>query len=208
MTQAMRMVWLAALGGLLAACGSVAVPRERYYRLAPPAPTTADPQRAGVLRVMDLQLGTALDRDCLLVADGVRLEPQPLDRWVAPLDRLVTDALVLSLSRSGTVALVKGGADPGRETWSLHGRIVDFAEVHTDGVRSARVALELWLESRDTVLLHDEFVAELPIAAPGSAGAVQALSLGVQQVVAGLVQRLHGEGVFAAARPPAPAAGR
>ncbi len=208
MNTAMHTVLLAVSIASLAACGSVAVPRERYYRLAPPDPASADPQRAGVLRVMDLQLGTALDRDCLLVADGVRLEPQPLERWVAPLDRLVTDALVLSLSRSGTVALVKGGADPGRETWSLHGRIIDFAEVASGGERRARVGLELWLEARDAVLLHDEFVAELPIEGPGSAGAVVALSQGVQQVVADLVRRMDDEGVFAAARPPAPATGR
>jgi uncharacterized lipoprotein YmbA len=193
------------LGSLLG-CRSVEVPRERYFRLEPPDAGAADPGRGGVLRVLDLQLGTALDSDCLLVADGVRLEPRPLDRWVAPLDRLVTDALVLGLSRSRTCALVKGGADPGRETWSLHGRIVDFAEVRTEAGSEARVALELWLEDeRGQMLFHDEFQAREPLAAPGPDAAVAALSRGLQGVVGGVVQRMESDGLFAAARPAAPA---
>ena len=189
---------------VVVACGSVELPRERYFRLDPPPIAPADPQRAGVLRVMDMQLGTAIDRDCLLVARGMELEPRPLDRWVAPLDRLVTDALVLSLSRTRSVSLVKGGADPGGETWTLHGRIVDFAEVQADGERTARVGLELWLESRDRVLLAEEFHAVQPIVEPGPEAAVAALSVGVQKVVTELVDRMNRDGVFAAARPPQP----
>lgn len=188
----------------MAACGSVELPRERFYRLELPAPAVADPQRAGVLRVLDLQLGTALDSDCLLVVDGVHLEPRPLDRWVAPLDRLVTDALVLGLSRSRAVALVKGSADPGGETWSLHGRIVEFAEVIDGSQRHAKVALELWLEQRDQVLFHDEFVVTETIEGPSTSAAVSALSRGVQNIVDRLVARMDDDGVLAAARPPAP----
>lgn len=198
-------VVLAAL--LLAACRSVEVPRERYFRLDLPAASAADPQRAGVLRVLDLQLGTALDSDCLLIADGVHLEPRPLERWVAPLDRLVTDALVLGLSRARVCALVKSGADPGQENWSLHGRIVEFAEVRGSGANdsAARIALELWLEDRDGQLLfHDEFRAEEPLREAGPAAAVAALSRGLQGIVGGVVQRMQGDGLFAAARPPAP----
>ncbi|MCB9887732.1 MAG: membrane integrity-associated transporter subunit PqiC [Planctomycetes bacterium] len=188
----------------LAACGSVEVPRERFYRLDLPAPMPADPQRAGVLRVQDLQLGTAIDSDCLLVADGVRLEPRPLDRWVAPLDRLVTDALVLGLSRSGVVELVKGSADPGSETWSLHGRIVDFAEANAGSQRQARVALELWLEQRDQVLFRDEFVVVEQVEGNATSAAVTAFSKGVQTIVDQLVTRMDHDGVLAAARPPVP----
>ncbi len=188
----------------LAACGSVDVPRERFYRLDLPAPAPADPQRAGVLRVQDLQLGTAIDSDCLLIADGVRLEPRPLDRWVAPLDRLVTDALVLGLSRSGVVELVKGSADPGSETWSLHGRIVDFAEANAGSQRQARVALELWLEQRDQVLFRDEFVVVEQVEGSATAAAVTAFSKGVQTIVDQLVARMDHDGVLAAARPPVP----
>jgi uncharacterized lipoprotein YmbA len=98
---------------VLAACASVEVPVERLYRLDLPASASPDPGRAGVLRVQDLQLATALDGDRLLVQRGVRLEPRALDRWIAPLDRLVTDALVLGLSRARVCDLVKGGVDPG-----------------------------------------------------------------------------------------------
>ena len=188
----------------LSACGSVDLPRERFYRLDLPPAAHADPQRAGVLRVLDLQLGTALDSDCLLVADGVQLEARPLDRWVAPLDRLVTDALVLGLSRSGVVELVKGSTDPGGETWSLHGRIVDFAEAAAGPERHARVALELWLEQRDQVLFQDEFVVAEPIEGDATAAAVTAFSKGVQTIVDRLVARMDHDGVLAAARPPVP----
>jgi uncharacterized lipoprotein YmbA len=194
-----------AIAVLLAACGSVAVPRERIYRLEPPAAAAAAPLRAGILRVFDLQLGTALDSDCLLVAEGVRLEPRPLDRWAAPLDRLVTDALVLGLSRARVCALVKGSGDPGEETWSLHGRIVEFAEGRAADRAEARVALELWLQQDGRLVFHDEFAATEPMSGGGPDVAVAALSRGLQRVAGSVVERMAGAGLFAAARPAAPA---
>lgn len=192
---------------LLAACGSVDVPRERFFRLDPPSVASPAPTRGGVLRVQDLQAGTALDADCLLVQHGVRLEPRPLERWIAPLDRLVTDALVLGLSRARVCDLVKGGADPGSETWTLRGRIVEFAEFVDDrgaakagDGREARVTLELWLEERDNLVFHDEFTAAVPIAEAGPEGAVRGLSAGLQRVVTGVVDRMQTQGLFAAAR--------
>lgn len=202
---------------LLAACGSVEVPSERLYRLELPAATAPNPLRAGTLRVTDLQLGTALDGDRLLRQDGVRLEARPLARWAAPLDRLVTDALVLGLSRRRVCELVKGSGDPGPETWSLHGRIVDFVEADGSAGPEARVALELWLERDGELLFHDEFGATEPLAGV-DAGAgtaeqsVLALSRAVDAVVAGVVARMAALDLFtaerarrdaaAAARPP------
>lgn len=184
----------------LAACGSVEVPRERFYRLALPAASAPDPQQAGVLRVHDLQLATSLDGDCLLLQDGVEVRAQPLARWVAPLDRLVTDAMVLGLSRARVCELVKAGADPGDETWSLRGRIVDFAEVRTARGSEARVTLELWLEAGDRRCFHEEFRTEQPIAAGGHEAVVGALSTGLQQVVQGVVARMRERDLFAAAK--------
>lgn len=181
-------------------CGSVAVPRERYFRLDPPTAAAPTPTRGGVLRVQDLQLATSLDGDCLLLQDGVRLEPRPLERWIAPLDRLVTDALVLGLSRARVCDLVKGGADTGPENWTLHGRIVEFAEARGETGADARVTLELWLEDRGRLLLHDEFSAVEPIAGTGSEAAVRGLSAGLQRVVSGVVERMQAQGLFAAAR--------
>lgn len=192
-----RCAWLSAA---LAGCSSVEVPREQFYRLELPPVSAPDPQRAGILRVQDLQLHTALDSDCLQRLDGVRLYPRPLSRWVAPLDRLVTDALVLGLSRARVCELVKGSADPGDETWSLRGRIVDFVEVHAGDGREARVALELWLEGDRRVLFHDEFEAREAIGDGGDEAAVAALSRGVSRVVAEVVARMRGQDLFAAAR--------
>ena len=186
----------------LGACSSVEVPTEQFYRLETPKVAAPDPQRAGILRVQDLQLNTALDSDCLQRLDGVRLQLRPLSRWVAPLDRLVTDALVLGLSRARVCELVKGSADPGDETWSLRGRIVDFVEVMGVDGRQARVTLELWLEGDRRVLFHDEFEATEAIAANGGGedeAAVAALSRGVARVVADVVARMRAQDLFAAA---------
>jgi uncharacterized lipoprotein YmbA len=197
-TRGLGLVWFGALAG----CGSVEVPVERCYRLAPPVVQAPDPGRAGILRVQDLQLGNALDADSVMRIDGVRMTPWPLARWVAPLDRLVSDALVLGLSRARVCELVKGAADPGPETWSLRGRIVEFAEARGgDGARETRVTLELWLESPDgQVLFHDEFAAARPLPDADPAAAVEGLSAGLQQVVAALVERMRSHDLFASAR--------
>lgn len=190
------------LAAVACGCRSVAVPVERYYRLEPPPVAAPDPQRGGVLRVHDLQLATALDAGCLLRQEGVRLEPRPLSRWVAPLDRLVTDAVVLGLSRARVCELVKGGADPGGETWALRGRIVEFAEAIDDAGAVAAVTLELWLEAGDQLLFHGEFAAREPIVdgADREAAVVAALSRGIGTVVGSVVQRMRGMALFATAR--------
>lgn len=201
-----RWGWAVAFAAL-AGCGSVAVPREQYFRLALPPAAAAPHGGAGVLRVFDLQLGRSVDADCLMIGDGLRLEPRPLARWVAPLDRLVTDALVLALARGGACALVKGPADPGAETWALHGRIVEFGEVVGPGGREARVLCELWLEQDGRLLFTGEFAAAEALAGNDAEAAVAALSRGLHEVAAAVVERMERNGLFAAA-PPVAAPGR
>jgi uncharacterized lipoprotein YmbA len=192
---------------LLAGCSSVVVPNERFYRLELPAVAAPAADCGGVLRVQDLQLHTALASDHLQRRCGNRIEPAPLARWVAPLDRLVTDALVLGLSRARVCDLVKGACDPGDETWSLRGRIVDFVETGVGEARQACVTLELWLERDQQVLFHDEFAVESAIVAAGDDGAVAALSSGLAQVTAAVVQRMRALDLFAQARRERPATG-
>lgn len=184
---------------ILAACSSVELPVERYYRLQPTDAVAPDPMRAGILRVHDLQLGTALDSDRLLFQAGVRLEPRSLARWVAPLDRLVTDAMVLGLSRARVCELVKGSADSGVETWSLHGRIVDFVEAVSKEGSQAHVTLELWLQCGDDLVFHDEFACTEPLSESGPDQAVVALSRGLNQIVGQVVARMRDLDLFAAA---------
>ena len=183
----------------LAACSSVEVPVERYYRLQLSEAGSPDPMRAGTLRVHDLQLGTALDSDRLLFQSGVSLQPRPLARWVAPLDRLVTDAMVLGLSRARVCELVKGSADAGAETWSLHGRIVDFVEAECAQGSEARVTLELWLQRNGELVFHDEFAQVEAVLQRDPDGAVVALSHGLNQVVAAVVTKMRSLELFAAA---------
>jgi len=196
-----NLIWLAM--PLLAACSSVALPVERYYRLQLSGADAPDPMRAGTLRVHDMQLGTALDSDRLLFQSGVTLEPRALARWVAPLDRLVTDAMVLGMSRAKVCELVKGSADSGTETWSLHGRIVDFVEAQVSGDQGvafeARVTLELWLMRDRELVFHDEFSRCEPVNSSDPEAAVVALSRGLDHVVAGVVSRMRSLDLFAAA---------
>ena len=173
-------------GLALSSCSSVEVPRESWWRLdIPVAGLSANSRDACVLRVQDLQLGNAMSGDFLIIAHGPsKLEARELDRWVAPLDRLATDAFIVGLSRSGAFSLVKGAGDGGDEDLTLHGRITDFAEHRNDdGSRAAVAAFSLWVEGRDGVRFADEFRGVAPIEGQGAAASVKALSLALQQVI-------------------------
>jgi ABC-type uncharacterized transport system auxiliary subunit len=184
MMQRNAMLLCAALA--LSSCSSVEVPRESWWRLdIPVAGLSANSRDACVLRVQDLQLGNAMSGDFLIIAHGPsKLEARELDRWVAPLDRLATDAFIVGLSRSGAFSLVKGAGDGGDEDLTLHGRITDFAEHRNDdGSRAAVAAFSLWVEGRDGVRFADEFRGVAPIEGQGAAASVKALSLALQQVI-------------------------
>ena len=170
----------------LSSCSSVEVPRESWWRLdIPVAGLSANSRDACVLRVQDLQLGNAMSGDFLIIAHGPsKLEARELDRWVAPLDRLATDAFIVGLSRSGAFSLVKGAGDGGGEDLTLHGRITDFAEHRSDdGSRAAVASFSLWVEGRDGVRFADEFRGVAPIEGQGAAASVKSLSLALQQVI-------------------------
>ncbi|MEY4828725.1 MAG: ABC-type transport auxiliary lipoprotein component [Planctomycetota bacterium] len=181
-----RNAMLLCAGLALSSCSSVEVPRESWWRLdIPVAGLSANSRDACVLRVQDLQLGNAMSGDFLIIAHGPsKLEARELDRWVAPLDRLATDAFIVGLSRSGAFSLVKGAGDGGDEDLTLHGRITDFAEHRNDdGSRAAVAAFSLWVEGRDDVRFADEFRGVAPIEGQGASASVKALSLALQQVI-------------------------
>ena len=199
--------FLVICGLVLAACGSVQLPREHYWRLELPTAAPSGMQASQVLRVQDLQLGNALSGDCLVVADGPsHLEARDLDRWIAPLDRLVTDAVVQGLSRTGTWTLVKGAADGGGEDCVLNGRILDFCEFRAtaDAPRIARAAFSFWAESSGRVLFAEELRAEVAIAEAGPEGAVKALSAALQEITAELDAKLRTAAVLRADGQAAP----
>ncbi|HLQ36303.1 MAG TPA: ABC-type transport auxiliary lipoprotein family protein [Planctomycetota bacterium] len=194
----LRAAVAAALLLLLGACGSVQAPPERFFRLALPAPAGGELPKMGVLRVLDLQLGNSLSGDALLVADGAyRLQPRPLDHWIAPLDRLVTDALVLGLARTRAFTLVQGAGDAGPADVELGGRVLDFQEVRCQDGATACVALEVWGRGADRLLFRDEFRAAVPLHGTDPEVAVAGLSLALAQVLDQLIGRLRAEGVGA-----------
>ena len=182
---------------LAGACGSVQLPQERYWRLELPAPVGGELPRGGVLRVHDLQLGNALQGDCLLVAPGdAQLVPRLTDHWIAPLERLVTDAVVLGLSRTRMFALVKGAGDAGGEDCELHGRIIDFAEHREGAATVGRAVFDFWVECRGELRFHDEFTAAVALRGEGAGAAVMALSAALLQVLDQLAGRMRAAGLF------------
>ena len=184
---------------LLAACGSVEIPRENWWRLSLPQPAGGQLPQAGVRRVADLQLGNALSGDFLVVANGpVQVIPRDLDHWIAPLDRLVTDAVVLGLSRTRMFALVKVAGDPGSQDMTLNGRIVEFAECHDGDRATGRCVVAFWIEQDGQVVLREELSAEVAMGKPGAAAAVDALSQALQEVLEELVGRMQQAGLLGA----------
>lgn len=194
-------VALWALAG--AGCSSVELPEQRFYGLAAQDAVRDEPV-VDVLRVFDLVAMGAFDRDHIVVTDGTRYAARPLSRWVVPTDRMLTDGLVLGLSRRGVAELVLGTADPGRESWRLHGRIVEFAEHHAAAGEPAgnlaRISVEVWLLIDERLAFRDEFAAVEPIEGDDVEAAVAALSRGFDRVVADVAARVR------RATPP-PAAG-
>lgn len=189
---------LALLAGVLCGCGSAPLPQETFWRLSLPVAARGDGATGAVLRVHDLQLGNALQGDCLVVADGpTRLLLREHDRWIAPLDRLVTDAVVLGLSRTRLFTLVKTAGDAGAADAELRGRILEFAEIVAGDRRTARAAVEFWLEQGGEIALRDELAAEVEIDEIGAAGGVAALSQALAQIVETLAARLPGDGALA-----------
>jgi ABC-type uncharacterized transport system auxiliary subunit len=173
-----------------AGCSSVDIPEERFYAIALHEAELGEPL-VEVLRVADLQAVGAFGQDRIIVTDGVRYAPRALERWVVPADRMVTDALIVGLSRHGVARLVVASGDAGIEDWRLHGRLLEFAEVLREGNNAIRVRAELWLVLGDVLLLRREFVAEEAVEGEGVEAVVVAFSKGVDRITAELVAALR-----------------
>lgn len=193
----------------LCSCGSVELPREHFWRLDLPAPAGGELPRGGVLRVADLQLGNALSGDCLVRADGpLHLEQLELQRWIAPLDRLITDAVVLGLARTRMFTLVKTAADPGTEDRTLHGRVTEFAEQVQGDQSIARASIHFWVENEHGVAFAEELSADVPLQGHGPEASVRALSHALQQVLDELVGRMRASGLLDGPIDAAPVPGK
>jgi uncharacterized lipoprotein YmbA len=184
---------------LLAACGSVAVPEQHYYRLVPPSPAGELLPRAGTLRVANVELAAELSGDRMLVADGpVRVAPFVHHHWAGPLDRLVADALVTGLRRAGWFERVKDLTTGGGEDWLITARVLDFhLAPGSDGewVGLATIDLEL-VDQGGTLVFRDEFRRTTPTGGTEPEYVVEALSRSVESIVADFGVRCERAGVF------------
>lgn len=148
---------------LLAGCGSVPLPEERFYRLALPPPAVAAHAGAGVLRIDRPHLAASLAGDTLLVAeDDVTLRPYLFHRWAAPLEALVADELVTYFARSHCFTEVKAATDPGTEDLVLGCRVLELHQVVDGGVWQGRVTLALRLTREGRVVRELELQRAVP----------------------------------------------
>lgn len=186
---------------LLAACGAVAVPPERSYRLpAPDAVAPAAVRDGRVLRVDDLKLAAHLSADHLMVADGpVLLRPYPLERWAGPLDGMVSELVVGCLRRAAAFAEVKTNADSGSEDLQLSGTLLDFHHDRGAGQVRVRMLLRLHRVRDGLLILAQELSASRPVAGDEPAAVVAALAQAAI-ALAGDLARVCGEAAAAPGR--------
>ncbi len=176
----------------LQGCGSVPAPELRFYRLDWPRPAGGELPRLGVLRVLDLRASAHLQGDALVLADGpVALHRSEGHRWAAPVERLVTEALIQGLGRSRMFAAVKDQGSAGGEDLLLDGRVLAFEPVRDDAGVRGRVALEVWIEQPGRAPLRREFQADVPCGDPTPAAAVTALSAALAAILDQLVGELR-----------------
>lgn len=191
---------------LASGCTSVELEPVRFYRLGPAIVPTGDRPPTKVLRIDDFTVAPHLAGDRLVAVIGRhRLAPYRNDLWAAPLERLVTDAVIRGLMRSQRFVAVLGNRDAGRADLSLSGRVLNFEEEGDGGSFKGFVQIAYVLrEERSGRLLGQGSLAE-KVAAPsdGPEYAVWSLSEALGKVLtrlAAIAER--GADVSAARAPP------
>lgn len=173
---------------VLAACSTVEVPDEHYYRIDPPRPRVADAAPLPGLRVERIAVAPHLRGDRLMVSEGaVLVRPYRFHRWAGPLDKLVEDALVTGFSRSGRFERVAGPADAplGAAGLLLRGRVLEMQQHVTGSSNVARVTLDVELvdRSRGAVVMRREVSRDVEVQEPAPEVVVAALSRALGSVV-------------------------
>lgn len=125
----------------LAACGSS--PKTRFYSLVPVAPATQVTRldaRGPPIQVGHVELPSTLDRTALVIeGSDAQVIVSDQDRWAAPLDTLVRQALSDDLrARLGTTAVLAPG-DPAL-SGKVHELLVVFQRFSADS--AGRVVLD------------------------------------------------------------------
>ncbi|MCR9247078.1 MAG: ABC-type transport auxiliary lipoprotein family protein [bacterium] len=201
--------------GVGGGCSSVELPAERFFVLAvagsPDSHPSAGEPVVDTLRVLDLVPASTVDRDHPVWRRGHEVQRPVHDRWLAPLDRLVTDGLRQGLARHGVAGLVKGAIDAGGDDWQLHGRILEFAVADVaiengsfpgsgrgSGVVAtgpvATIRMELWLTAGGERRFRHEFGETEPLDAAADdpvAAAVTAFGRAFDRLIEQVAWRLR-----------------
>lgn len=166
-----RLLPLALLSGLLAACGAISTappPVETFYRL--PAPqqvaTIARSQLKGGLLIASLS-ADPLHQDRAMIfatdAQGLRLQAYNYHQWVDTLPQLVREYMVAYLQQSGLADWVSGSERTANGAYEIHGRLQRFERLGSDAEPRLVVALRLWLRHGDAAqpMLRKSYQAEV-----------------------------------------------
>ncbi len=204
MRRAIEGLAVAALLGVLAACGGAARP-SKYYQLEIPAPppTPAGPGNAyPVALIVGHFTAPHLYRDDRIVyrVGAEQLGTYAYHRWAEPPTEMLEGILLHMLRESGryqTVQLLRSSA---RGDYIIRGRLLNFEEMSGEPLK-ARTAfeIELYEMKTGTTVWSQYYSHDEPAKAKDVSAVVEALNRNVQ---AGLQQAVAGIDHYFAAHPP------
>ena len=191
-------IWSAFVLVLLAGCGSVELPETAYYRLRLPPSAGGAALEGGRLGLHEIRVAPDLATDRLMVAHGpVRMRAYHYHQWSASLDRLISDALLTGLSRSGCFEDVFADGFSRDVDYLLDARVQAFHVEVDEGGWFGVAEFEFRVGTRDgQSLLRRELVSRQPAAAATPEAAVVALSSAVDALIDQLLGACEQQGMF------------
>lgn len=188
MQRKVSLTLLATLVATLAACAS---PPTRFYTLAPPAQASGVIIRSAPLSIEIAPVGVPerlMRPQLVLRSDTARIDILEQDRWSAPFNEELRDALAAQLvNRLGAID-VSHDVHPGN--LPVYRIVVTLSQF--DAVRGGAVEAQFgWIASRsDQRGIASNLACQLHLSEAGSGDNVASVVLGVQRVVSNLAQAI------------------
>lgn len=182
-----RTLFSLGLVAAVTACAAPPAPRDTFYRLeiAEPAQRFAQPIVPGVVEVGRLDSDGVLSERAIAYQEeaGRGIQRYRYEFWSEPPGQLVQDALARFLERANAAQRVVGPELRVPPDYVVRGRVRRFEHV----IGTDRVAVELQLglvSARDGRLaLMNTYTAEAATPGPGAAGAAEATSRAVSEIL-------------------------